>query len=314
MLKFQTELGPEQLTAVDMIISWYRSHPTKPFHLAGLAGTGKTTILKYIDDCVIFPRTAYAAYTGKAASVLRSKDVNATTIHGLMYRSQKTGEITNPRTGKIEDIFEHTKRHTLDYDCIIIDEASMVTADIKTDLESYGVPVLYVGDHGQLPPVNSDPAVDLDNLADYKLETIHRQALDSPIISAAMQARQGMTIPYQITKHLKVIKKEEFHDRHVTAMLPDDGVMLCWKNSTRSEANQYIRKLINGHDGVITNDDRIICLRNIHRKGLFNGLTGICTYADEITIGIQPDGSSTIIEYDAWYAQIYLQFFRFEGW
>ena len=66
---------------------------------------------------------------------------------------------------------EETKEE-FEYDLIVVDEASMVTKDIWNDLLSYGVPVLAVGDHGQLPIESSFNLMERPVL---KLEEIFRQ-------------------------------------------------------------------------------------------------------------------------------------------
>ncbi len=77
------QLSGKQEEAISAIERWL---PTKvqEFVVAGYAGTGKTTIAKFIagnKEGVIF-----CAYTGKAANVLREKGCEpAGTIHGFLY-------------------------------------------------------------------------------------------------------------------------------------------------------------------------------------------------------------------------------------
>ena len=66
---------------------------------------------------------------------------------------------------------------------VLCDEASMVGGKIQEDLESYDVPILYLGDSFQLPPIlegnaesvffNADGSA---KTADFTLTQIHRQA------------------------------------------------------------------------------------------------------------------------------------------
>lgn len=81
-------LSDQQSTAVDRVVDWYKNPwSDQVFRLFGYAGTGKTTIARQIVAAPGLTNTAlYAAYTGKAAYVLRTKGAsNARTIHSLIY-------------------------------------------------------------------------------------------------------------------------------------------------------------------------------------------------------------------------------------
>jgi len=59
--------------------------------LFGYAGTGKTTLARHIADGVD-GEVKFAAFTGKAALVMRNKGCdNASTIHSLIYRARESG-------------------------------------------------------------------------------------------------------------------------------------------------------------------------------------------------------------------------------
>lgn len=73
---------------------------------------------------------------------------------------------------------------------VVVDEASMVGEDVARDLISFGIPILAIGDPGQLKPVQDIPGFDLENPS-FFLHEIHRQAKDNPIIHLATLAREG---------------------------------------------------------------------------------------------------------------------------
>ena len=93
--------------------------------ISGYAGTGKSTLVKYIVEALNIDedKVAYIAYTGKAANVLKNKGCkNAMTAHKLLYYSARDKEGN----------FIHRPRERLadDYELIIVDEVSMLPAEM----------------------------------------------------------------------------------------------------------------------------------------------------------------------------------------
>ena len=89
----------------------------------------------------------FAAFTGKAASVMRGKGCHgASTIHSLIYRARESGE-------EIPSFDLWDEAPASKAELIIIDECSMVDAELGRDLLSFGVPLLVLGDPAQLPPI-----------------------------------------------------------------------------------------------------------------------------------------------------------------
>jgi exodeoxyribonuclease-5 len=75
----------QQAAALSACAAWL-ADPSAPqvFRLFGYAGTGKTTLARHLTESMRYP--IFAAYTGKAASVMRMKGCpNATTLHSLLY-------------------------------------------------------------------------------------------------------------------------------------------------------------------------------------------------------------------------------------
>jgi exodeoxyribonuclease-5 len=83
------QLGPQQQEAYDAIVQWFEG-PDQVFYLGGWAGTGKTSIAsKLASDLVGLEKTAFAAFTGKAALRLRECGCpGASTIHSWIYKSR----------------------------------------------------------------------------------------------------------------------------------------------------------------------------------------------------------------------------------
>src|SRR6185312_8520942 len=92
-----TEFTLHQDAALTAVSDWLKSRPGRNgtpavFRLFGYAGTGKTTLARHIADG-IDGEVKFAAFTGKAASVMRGKGcAGASTIHSLIYRARESGE------------------------------------------------------------------------------------------------------------------------------------------------------------------------------------------------------------------------------
>lgn len=222
-------------------------------------------------------RVAFCSYTGKATRVLRDnlkqskalyKQDSISTIHSLIY---------SPILNSKDEIIGWEKRDDLDTDLIIIDEASMVNFQIWNDLCSYGIRIVAVGDHGQLPPIHGNFNLMEDPL--IRLEKIHRQAKDNPIIQLSIMARQNGQVPVgNFSKDVfKLDKRNPENAEIVNTHLSNydkNTMVLCGYNTTRVRLNNFIRKEI-GHDEYTpVPGDRVICLKNNYNKNIFNGMLG----------------------------------------
>src|SRR5262245_32722235 len=90
-----TAFTPHQDIALKAVADWLQAKPAERgtpqvFRLFGFAGTGKTTLARHIAEGVE-GEVKYAAFTGKAALVMRNKGCDgASTIHSLIYRARET--------------------------------------------------------------------------------------------------------------------------------------------------------------------------------------------------------------------------------
>ncbi len=275
------KFSKDQAEALTTIGKWLKTPEQQYLTLGGYAGTGKTTLLaafrKILHDNDPAKRVAFAAFTGKAAQVLRAKlqsqkvlqkSDSCSTLHSLMYYSE----------GKKDAAPSWRKRETLPYDIIVVDEASMVSEDIWNDVLSFGKPVLAVGDHGQLPPINSD--FNLMAEPTIRLEKIWRQAADSPIIQVATMARQTGQIPVGdygagVQKLSRSLPETGDVVEEMLRGPADERLVLCGYNHTRQKLNAHIRELKEFESAEPARGDIIVCLRNSRESGLHNGQLGV---------------------------------------
>ena len=222
--------------------------------IAGYAGTGKSTLIKFIIAALgVNPdlEVCYVAFTGKAATVLRQKGCqNATTAHKLLYKAQPMPNGTYKFIPK--DVLE-------DYKVIVVDEVSMLPKEMWNLLISHGVYVLATGDPGQLPPIDkeSDNHV-LDN-AHVFLDEIMRQAQDSEIIRLSMWVREGKPLTSFPCKNEQVLIVNQ--NEVVSGMYEWADQILCATNKTRNNINNFVRSE-RGFGEEPEVGDKVISLRN----------------------------------------------------
>ena len=250
----------DQLEAMQQIHAW-RSLETKPYlTLGGYAGTGKTSIIAEMVEEL--HKVAVCAFCGKAAQVLRQKGVPATTIHSLIYTPWEDAH------GKIR----YRRKQYLDgVKTIIVDEASMVDHLLFQDLMAFGLPILFVGDHGQLEPIGTNPG--LMKEPDIKLEEIHRQEEKNPIIRLAAALREGRPTPYWDDPNGRLLvcpRRQQWPPDQEDWYAKNGWQIICGFNETRHRVNAKHRKLL-GHTGTLCPGERVICLQNNKTLCLFNG-------------------------------------------
>ena len=175
--------SPQQDQALKNIATWLKAGHPQIFRLFGYAGTGKTTLARHIAEG-IDGDVVFAAYTGKAALVLRNKGCDdARTIHSLIYRAQDVD-------AEVPSFVINEQSPANEAALIIIDECSMVDEELGRDLLSFGRPVLVLGDPAQLPPVKGGGFF-TEAEPDFMLTEVHRQEADNPIVRMSMIVREG---------------------------------------------------------------------------------------------------------------------------
>lgn len=216
----------------------------------------------------------WAAPTGKAAVRLQTVTGQpASTLHSLLYRRVTEGRKGQPLFGERRDRLLDGRRGLL-----VIDESSMVGKRLYDDLVSASgtsVQLMFSGDPEQLEPVADTLGPDLSHPT-AELTTVHRQALESPILFVATEVRQRFNLV-----------RDSIDDRYVrepgSAMdaadwicerldRKIDSIVLTATNSIRQNVNRIVRKTRGFVDPVCPGDQLVVLLNN-KDAGRMNGET-----------------------------------------
>jgi exodeoxyribonuclease-5 len=255
---------PQQDAALSAVAAWLKAKPghgnTPPlFRLFGFAGTGKTTLARHLAEDVD-GKVLFAAFTGKAALVMRRKGcAGASTIHSLIYKPIESE--TETPTFELWDEAPVSKA-----ELIVIDECSMVDAELGRDLMSFGVPVLVLGDPAQLPPIQGGGFF-TEAEPDVMLTQVHRQAQNDPIVRLSMEIRSGQRLVPGEYGASQVVRRDALDPQRVL----DADQVLVGRNVTRRAYNARMRERRGFTEALPMLGDKLVCLRNNRRKGLFNG-------------------------------------------
>ena len=269
----EEDLSEDQKTVLSKALEAMDDHSL--VSIGGHAGTGKSSLIPFIVlNRKELGTTAFCCFTGKAANVLRRKLTAAGidesragyigTIHGLIY---------TPKLNKHGVVEEWKRKDAIQNDDgenitqIVVDECSMVNDRLLLDLKSYRTPILLVGDHGQLPPVDGSGIIDSPM---FRLEKIHRQVADNPIIQLSQTIRETGDIP----KDLQESEEIRFVSSKQLGSVLDSGFsqygldmgLLVRSNAKRVSFNRFATK------GVPAVGQFVTCLRN--QPPIFNGMRG----------------------------------------
>jgi hypothetical protein len=236
------QLGDEQQDLFDALES-----STSNYFVTGKAGTGKSVLLEYFAENTS-KNVAIVAPTGVAAL-----NVGGQTIHSFFKFAPILHEV-----GSINTVDSKTKEILQSLDALIIDEVSMVSADLleamseklklsrRNDLPFGGVQMIMFGDLYQLSPVVSDGQAKryLDDTFGGSYFFYSSSYKDSKVIIRELQ-----TVFRQKDEHFKVILNEirsglikdsvlDALNKRARVIIPETGfITLAGTNRTVNSVN-----------------------------------------------------------------------------
>lgn len=287
------KLNEQQAQAIEALRKWWYSGNKQVFQISGAAGTGKTTLIRYLINEIKLEHdeVLFTAFVGKATLAMTRNGLNAKTLHSAICYCKdepvldENGNVVTEYNRRVtKRVF--TRRRKIDprIRLIVVDEGSMVPAKMADWLLKFKVPIIVLGDLNQLPPVIGDSFFLKE--PDVVLTQIMRQSSESPIPYFAQNVLQNgtkcLSPGLQIGDKINVLSKADI----TPELLKDYDVIICGTNKTRNNLNTYIRERIYGR----TQDypvigDKLICRENdwtfsVDDVYLINGLIGYVTDID----------------------------------
>lgn len=299
--------GREQDAALSAVADWMTDSGQQVFRLFGYAGTGKTTLARHfaegIEGSVLF-----AAYTGKAAYVLRQKGcAGASTIHSLIYHSKDKGKAhlreleaqlaecmieLKAEGASDEEIARHPGVRKLQQ--LLTEErtsAARPMFSINQDSTVKGAKLVVIDEcsmvDGQMGQdllsfgtkvlVLGDPAqLPPVGGAGFFTEGVEPDVMLEDIHRQAADnpiIAMATTVRAGGTLDLGAYGSSAVIDR---SDIRQDDVMnadqvLVGRNATRTASNARLRSLLGFDQPQPMPDDKLVCLRNNNELGLLNG-------------------------------------------
>lgn len=256
--------------------------------LSGIGGSGKTTTAKIlIKDYLNINEENVLALAPTAAAAVRLKNgggfENTQTVHSALYYFKRA---IDKKTNSFYFI-KHKKdiEEFKEYKLILVDEASMLDKNLFDDIMNLNIPVLFMGDNAQLPPVkkqylNKEEKI-LFNVMDAttaELTTSLRQKEDNDILNVCKQLRKQQPIKKKNSKDVLYLSSTKL----TKDILKKADQVICSKNKWKDAINQALKK----EQGFTARTypiegDKIVFTKNIYDvksdKGnsVINGLQGI---------------------------------------
>lgn len=248
--------------------------------LSGAAGTGKTTLIDALVEALAGDDVLVCTPTNKAAQVLNSKGIEATTFYKRFYvleGKKRPGQkphfvscrrILEARYGddwrQRESSLPEGKRAFVRV--LVVDEASMVGSRRLREMQSMCEILILIGDRNQLPPVGDEeyPAGVFNTLdATVELKTVRRQEGGSLILTLAEALRDD-------DPEVRSLISEFEPTDSFKELIRRGAQCLAFTNAERQRINFVTRKILGFTSPTPEKGDRMVITNN-YNEDLING-------------------------------------------
>ena len=269
--------------------------------ITGSGGSGKTSTIKEIVYNLEKNGITYrlTSFTGKAVNRIREvvEKAEPATMHMMISKSKKEKKD--------------------DFKCLIIDEASMITADLLyefTKCFSHKFSIIFVGDINQLPPIGwgsiFESLIESGIVPTTILRKVHRTDNDADngilinstkIIEHKNENYTGPEFKFDLTKNFKIFQGDLEIVNKLLQTLENNGipsekiVIISPYNRDLDFLNQKCSQLYNGVNRSITDSrekiwrigDRVMMTMNNYQHDIMNGTEGIVVDVDDDYITVK---------------------------
>jgi len=302
------EWGPQQDKGLKAVSRWLANRDgSQLFRLFGYAGTGKTTLAKHlaegVDGDVLF-----AAFTGKAASVLKASGApNAQTLHSLIYhpkeKSRERMDELKRELDEVQRMVQEDRAEGLDDDRRKLDRIQRLQGEIRAEERNASRPAFSLNLESKLATasllvvdecsmVGEEMAQDIlsfgvpvlvlgdpAQLPPVKGTGYFTDARpDIMLTEIHRQARDNPIIEMATrVRNGEALQLGQYGSSSVISRAtPEIAVasnqVIVGKNATRTATNRRMRELL-GFSGAPfpLSGEKLVCLRNDRELGLLNG-------------------------------------------
>jgi len=273
-------LTNEQENAVKSIIDDYYDGATAST-LSGSPGTGKThTTGEAVREFRKMDlKIAVTASTNKALDVIQQAALSGGWYHHVAWWGtvhKILGLVYVPEEDRIRS---YSSGVVSKFNVVVVDEASMLNAEILALLRSKANFVLFVGDRNQLPPVGEEiPIAFMVKGPDLKTSMRH----DNPDIRTLVEymklaiEEDYMTVPAKLLEPFAIHDFQEWQDG---IGIEDNEMALAYTNAEVDRINRVVRAK-NKFNAEYNIGDKVIFTSPVYRELL--GLSNLIFSASEI--------------------------------
>lgn len=250
--KTSKELGGEYSLTTDQKSALHHilTTPGQLIGIQGDAGTGKTTMAKYLHDMTIGSTTIYGmSTTGKAAAELESKTrISTTTVDSFVYSYQDSDRTNNTPS------------------IMLVDEASMVGTkrldDVSKIADKFSAKVVLIGDRNQIKlehghmfqtlQDNGMPTVSMTETVRFKTDLTKEVSSAMKDINTVAAGLDRLESAGRLITNLPDLKGE--FARNLAHDILNKGIFsatgIANSNSDRIELNDMVRDIIKKSGGL----------------------------------------------------------------